>query len=169
MELILAKTGAVLLYLFLVGLLALTVLGLAGNWFIVATALIVKLTGWGTMSWWWFGIIVALAALGEIIESLLGLVVVVKKGGTRWGVVGSFIGGLLGVFLGAGVMPPIGSVLFGFFGAFAGAALGEYLRNQQVEEALRVGMWSFVGRTLATMGKVAAGIGMIWIIVAQTW
>ena len=169
MEVILAKIGAVLLYLFMVALLSLTILGLAGNWFIVAIALVIKFAGWGTMTWWWFGLVAALAVLGEVVESLLGLVVVIKKGGTRWGAIGSFVGGLLGVFLGAGLTPPIGSVLCGFLGAFVGAALGEYIRNERLEEALRVGFWSIVGRTLATMGKVAVGVGMIWIIVVQTW
>jgi len=169
MEAILVKSGAVVLYVFLFCCLFLTIFGLAGNWFIVAAALIIKLTGWGDLTWLWFTVVLALAILGEIVESLLGLVVVANKGGTRWGVIGSFVGGFAGVILGAGVMPPIGSLVLGFVGAFAGAAIGEYLRDRRMEEALRVGFWSFIGRSLATMGKVAAGICMIWIIIIQTW
>jgi uncharacterized protein YqgC (DUF456 family) len=169
MEAVLVRSGLVLLYIVLFATLALTVLGLGGNWFLVGAALVIKLTGLGDLTWTWFIVIVALAVVGEIIEALLGLVVVAKKGGTKWGVAGAFVGGIGGVILGAPVVPPLGSLLFGFVGAFAGAAGGEYLRNQRVEEALRVGFWSFVGRSLATMGKVAAGFCIVWIIVVTTW
>jgi uncharacterized protein YqgC (DUF456 family) len=168
-EELLVRSGLVLLYIFLFASLLLTVLGLGGNWVLVVAALIIKLTGLGNLTWWWFIVVVALAAVGEVIEALLGLGVVAKKGGTRWGVVGTFIGGLLGVTLGAPVAPPLGSLVFGFVGAFAGAAGGEYLRNQRVEEALRVGFWSFVGRSLATMGKVSVGFCIVWIIIVATW
>jgi uncharacterized protein YqgC (DUF456 family) len=166
---ILTKSGLVLLYIVLFATLALTLFGLGGNWVLVGVALVIKLTGLSSMTWTWLVVIVAIAAVGEIIEALLGLVVVAKKGGTRWGVIGAFVGGIAGVVLGAPVVPPIGSLVFGFVGAFAGAAGGEYLRNQRVEEALRVGFWSFVGRSLAAMGKVAAGFCIVWIIIVTTW
>lgn len=166
---ILTRSGLVLLYVVLFATLALTVLGLGGNWVLVGVALVIKLTGLSSMTWTWLVVVVAIAAVGEVVEALLGLVVVAKKGGTKWGVVGAFVGGIAGVVLGAPVVPPIGSLVFGFVGAFAGAAGGEYLRNQRVEEALRVGFWSFVGRSLATMGKVAAGFCIVWIIIVTTW
>lgn len=169
MEAVLVKIGLVLLYIVLFSCLILTVLGLAGNWVLVGAALIIKLTGLGDMTWTWFGVTVGLAALGELVESLLGLVVVARKGGTRWGVLGSFVGGLAGAVLGAGVVPPVGSLLFGFLGAFGGAALGEYLRARQTHEALRVGFWSFVGRTFATAAKIAVGVAIVVIIILRTW
>jgi uncharacterized protein YqgC (DUF456 family) len=169
MEAIAIKIGSVLLYALLFSFLALTVLGLAGNWLIALVALIIRLTGWGELTWTWFLVIVALAALGEVVESLLGLVVVVKRGGTRWGVIGAFLGGIAGVILGGPVAPPFGSLLLGFVGAFAGAAAGEFLRTRHGGEAVRVGFWAFVGKTLAAMAKVACGVGMIAIIIARTW
>ena len=169
MEAVAIKSGLVLLYIFLFATLILTVLGLAGNWVLVAIALILRLTGVGELTWMWVLVIAGLAALGEIIESFLGLAVVAKKGGTRWGIAGSFVGGLLGALVGSGVFPPMGMVVFAFIGAFAGAALGEWYRNRHVEEALRVGFWSFVGKTLATMGKLAAGLSIVWIVILKTW
>jgi hypothetical protein len=38
-----------------------------------------------------------------------------------------------------------------------------------VDEAMRVGFWSFVGRAAAAMAKVAVGLGIIWIIIVKTW
>jgi len=169
MEAIAIKIGSVLLYTLLFSFLALTVLGLAGNWLIALVALIIRLTGWGDLSWTWLLVIVGLAVLGEVVESLLGLVVVARRGGTRWGVIGSFVGGIAGVILGGPIAPPFGSLLFGFIGAFAGAAAGEYLRTQRGGEAVRVGFWAFVGKGLAAMAKVACGVGMIGIIISRTW
>jgi len=168
-EALAVKSGLILLYLFLFATLLLTVLGLAGNWVLAAIAVILKLTGVGDLTWTWVTVIVGLADFGETVESFLGLVVVARKGGTRWGVIGSFVGGILGAVMGSSVIPPVGTVIFAFIGAFAGAALGEWWRNQHVEEALRVGFWSFVGKTLATMGKLAAGLVIVWIIILETW
>jgi len=169
MEAVAIKSGLILLYLFLFSCLILTVIGLAGNWVLVAIALVLKLTGVGDLTWLWWSVILGLAVVGEVVESLLGLVVVAKKGGTRWGVIGSFLGGLTGAVLGTSVIPPFGTVLFAFVGAFAGAALGEYWNNQHAPEAIRIGFWSFAGKSLATAGKVLAGLGIVWIVVLRTW
>jgi len=169
MEAIAIKIGLVLLYALLFALLALTALGLAGNWFVAAIALVIRLTGWGDLTWTWVIVIVALAALGELVEALLGVAVVAKQGGTRWGVIGAFVGGIAGVIVGGPVAPPFGSLVLGFVGAFAGAAVGEYLRTRRGAEAVRIGFWAFVGKSLAAMAKVACGIGMVVIIIARTW
>lgn len=169
MEAILVKSGLVLLYIFCFATLALTVLGLGGNWVLVGVALVVLLSGLGTMTWVWFVVILAIALLGEAVEALLGVAVVAKKGGTRWGMAGMFAGGLAGVILGAPIAPPVGSVAFGFVGTFLGGAAGEYLRNRRAHEAMRVGFWSFVGRALATTGKLAAGLVIVWILIVTTW
>jgi hypothetical protein len=170
LQVILYKSLLVLFYVYLFAALALNVVGLPGNWILVGTALLVALIpGFGDLSWTWFLVCVGFAALGEAIESLLGLVVVARKGGTRWGVLGSFLGGIVGVVLGSAVAPPFGGVLLGFAGAFAGAVIGEYLREQRSESAVRVGVWAFIGRSLAILGKVAAGGGVVWVLIARTW
>jgi uncharacterized protein YqgC (DUF456 family) len=167
---VLYKFLLVLFYLYLFSILILNFVGLPGNWILVATGLVVLLIpGFGDLSWSRFAIVCGLAVLGEIIESLLGLVVVVKKGGTRWGVVGSFLGGMGGAIVGSAILPPVGTVIFGLVGAFAGAVAGEYLRERRGNAALRVGFWAFVGRSLAMLGKTAAGAGIIWILISSTW
>ena len=170
MEIYLYKALLIVFYLYLFMALALNIVGLPGNWVLVGTALIVALIPqFGDLTWTYFFIVLGLALLGEAIESVLGLVVVAKKGGTRWGVIGSFLGGITGVILGGAVVPPIGSVIYGFVGAFAGAVVGEYLREQKTDSAFRIGFWAFVGRSLAIMGKVIAGAGIVWILIARTW
>ena len=167
---VLAQIGLILFYIVLFGSLLLTFIGLPGNWLLVVMALIVTLIGkLGSFGWNHFFIVLGLAVVGEIVESALGLVVVARKGGTRWGVLGSLAGGFGGVVLGAAIIPPIGSLVLGFVGAFAGAVAGEYFRSQQTEEALRIGFWSFVGRAMAIMGKALAGLGIVWIMITRTW
>jgi len=167
---VLYKVLFVLFYLFLFSLLTLNFVGLPGNWILVATALIVLLVpGFSDLSWSQFAIVCGLAVLGEIIESLLGLVVVAKKGGTRWGVLGSFLGGIGGAILGSAIVPLVGTVIFGLIGAFAGAVVGEYLRERRGNAALWIGFWAFVGRSLAMLGKAAVGAGIIWILISSTW
>lgn len=170
MQEVLLKILLVIFYVYLFAALFLNIIGLPGNWVLVGTALILKLVPWfDEFTWVWFFIVLGLAVVAEIIESFLGLVVVAKKGGSRWGVLGSFVGGITGVILGAGVIPPFGSVVLGLAGAFAGAVLGEYVNEKKTEDALRVGFWSFIGRSLAIMGKVAAGAGIVWILIVKTW
>lgn len=170
MQAILVKSLLVLFYIYLLAALFLNVVGLPGNWVLVATALVIKLVPYfDAFSWFYFFVVLGLAILAEVIESFLGLVVVAKKGGSRWGVLGSFVGGIIGVILGTAVIPPVGSVILGLAGAFAGAVLGEYVNEQKADTALKVGFWSFVGRAMAIMGKVAAGAGIVWILIAKTW
>jgi uncharacterized protein YqgC (DUF456 family) len=167
---ILYKFLLILLYLFSIAVLLVTALGIPGNWILVGIALIIALvTKFTAMNWWYLILCVSLAALGELIESLLGLVLVAKKGGSKMGIFGTFLGGLCGVILGAPYFPPFGSLIFGFVGAFAGAMLGEYVTYKNMDAAMRIGFWAFVGRAAAIVSKVALGCGIVYIIIIRTW
>ncbi len=170
MEVVLFKILFVLFYIVLTAVLLSTALGLPGNWILVGVAVIIALVSrFSTMTWGYLLLSVGRATLGEVIESTLGAVVVVRRGGTWWGVAGSVLGGFAGVILGAGVAPPFGSVVFGFIGAFLGAVLGEFAKQRQLEPAMRIGFWSFVGRMLAVAAKLSVGCVVLWIIIATTW
>jgi uncharacterized protein YqgC (DUF456 family) len=160
----------VFLYIVLAVVMLLTAIGLPGNWILVGVAAIIGLiTKFDVMTWGWLLACVGLATLGEIIESALGAVVVASRGGTRWGVIGSIVGGFAGVILGASVVPPFGSVILGFVGAFAGAVLGEMYKQRQVEPALRIGFWSVIGKVMSMAGKLLVGTGILVIIIYTTW
>ncbi|MFH1755922.1 MAG: DUF456 family protein [Candidatus Latescibacterota bacterium] len=164
------KILLVLFYVFLAVSLLSNTVGLPGNWILIGAALIVGfVTHFTAITWGYFFLCLGLALLGELIESLLGTVVVAKKGGSRWGIVGSFLGGLIGVIGGSAVVPPLGSVVFGFAGAFAGAVLGELVHYGDMDSALRIGGWAFLGRVMAIMGKMSTGCVIFWILVSQTW
>ena len=170
MDVITFKILFVLLYLVLTGVLLSTVLGFPGNWVLVGVALVVALISRFTaMGWGYLLLCAGLATLGEIIESSLGAVIVVRRGGTWYGVAGSVLGGFAGVLVGAGIAPPFGSVALGFVGAFAGAVAGELVKQRQLEPAMRIGFWSFIGRMLAVTAKLGVGCAILWIIIVTTW
>jgi len=170
LPLVLHKILLVLLYAGL-GLTALsTMIGLPGNWILVAVALVVGLvTGFAKLTLIQFLVCVGLAVLAEVIESLLGVVIVAKRGGSKLGMIGSIVGGFAGVLLGGGLFPPVGSVILGFAGAFLGAVFGEILHNPDMKVALHVGFWSFVGRMTAMAAKLSCGCVIYWIILRATW
>jgi uncharacterized protein YqgC (DUF456 family) len=169
-EIVLFKILFVLLYIVLTAVLLSTALGFPGNWILVGVAVVIALVSrFSGMTWGYLLLCAGLATLGEVIESTLGAVVVVRRGGTWWGVAGSVVGGFVGVILGAGIAPPFGSVALGFLGAFLGAVLGEYAKQRQLEPAMRIGFWSFVGRMLAIAAKLSVGCVVLWIIMVTTW
>ncbi|MBI4720346.1 MAG: DUF456 domain-containing protein [Chitinivibrionia bacterium] len=170
MPVYLHKLLLILLYLFCALSLFSMALGLPGIWVLVAVALIFALaTHFTAITWFYLLLCVGLAVLGEIIESVLGVAVVAKKGGGRYGIFGTFLGGLLGVIAGAPLAPPFGSLVLGFAGSFAGAVAGEYIAYRKLESAVRVGYWAFLGRALAIVVKLGLGFAILWIIVVKTW
>lgn len=132
---------------------------LPGGWVALGLAALFDVfTGFGTIGWMWLGVFAGLLVLGEIVESLLGLVYVSKKGATRWGMVGGFVGGFGGAIAGSGAVPVLGTLVGGLAGAFGGAVAGEYLRDQQLEPSLRIGVHATVGKLLATTVKFGLSV-----------
>ena len=147
-----------------------TILGLSGNFIIVALGLAHALiTGFDPITWQLLLLLLGLAILGEVVESVMGIYYVARKGATRYGVLGAFLGGLAGAAVGSGVVPVIGTVVGSFIGAFAGAVAGEYLREQKSEESMRVGWHAFAGKMLASGFKFALALAMIVMLVLRVW
>ena len=134
-------------------------ISLPGGWVALGLAVLYDAcTGFDAIGWTWLGVFAGLMVVGETVESLLGMVYVARKGATRWGVIGGFVGGIAGAIGGSALVPVVGTLLGSVVGAFAGAVLGEYLRDQQLEPSLRIGMHATVGKLLATSVKVARAL-----------
>ena len=156
------------------------VLGLPGNWIVVALAV----GCWGVahqgsmlaIGTWAMSSLVILAAVGELFEFLAGALGVKKLGGsnrsTWFALVGSMAGALLGFVFGSGV-PVIGniiaSVLGSALGALIGTIYGERTDGKEWEHSLQVGSAAFIGRILGTLGKLALGTAMLVIFLAALW
>jgi len=65
---------------------------------------------------------------------------------------------MAGAAAGTGVVPVVGTILGSFAGAFGGAVLGEYMRDQQMEPSLRIGMHATIGRLLSVTAKYALAL-----------
>jgi hypothetical protein len=137
----------------------LILVSLPGGWIALGLAVVFDaITGFTAVGWITLAIFAGLLVVGEVVESLLGLVYVAKKGATRWGMVGGFVGGLFGAIAGSGAVPVAGTLIGGLLGAFGGAVGGEYLRDQQLEPSLRIGVHATVGKLLATTVKFGLSV-----------
>ncbi len=159
---------------------AVGILGLPGNWIMVALAVgcwglaapssIVAITYVPLVS------LVILAAVGEVFEFLAGALGVKKLGGsnrsTWFALLGSIGGALAGFVLGSGV-PVVGNVIASVLGSAAGALVGtvygERTEGKEWEHSLQVGSAAFIGRILGTLGKLALGTAMLVIFLAAIW
>ena len=168
---------ALLLILVLLACWPLTLLGMPGNWLMAAAtavyACLVPAKSSAALGWKTVVALLALAALGEIVELLAGALGVAKAGGSRRGAVmalaGSLLGGMVGIFVGLPI-PVIGSVvaavLFAGLGAMAGAVLGETSVGRDAGTSWRIAKLAFWGRLAGTLGKIVCGAVMIAVVMA---
>ena len=155
----------------------LNLIGLPGNWMIVAIALLWMFAGPDDYQFHW-GIpvvLVLLAIIGELIEFLTSVLGTRKFGGSNRGaslsVVGSIAGGITGAVFGIPFPIPlvgmlIGSILFAGMGAWIGATLGERWMGKPLKESVKIGAAAFVGRLFGTAGKLMVGSTMVVLAIA---
>lgn len=167
---ILQHTGLVLFYLLLFVLNALIFAGVPGGWAAFVAILIWDIaTGFSTVGWPLLVAMIALLVLGEIVESLLGVVYVARKGATKWGVLGAFIGGIVGAIAGSAALPFVGTVLGALAGAFLGAVALEYAWYHTLDDAMKTGFAAFVGKLAAFFVKFALSLAILGIFIWRSW
>ena len=147
--------------------LLLNLLGLPGNWLIVAGTLLVAWWKWdaGPFSVATLIAIVGLAGLAELLEFVMGVAGAAGSGGTRRGAMGALIGGLVGGLLGIGIpIPFLGPLMGACLGAGIGAIALESSAGKSKDALVQIGVGAGVGRFLGTIIKIGIG-GIICVIV----
>jgi len=146
--------------------LLLNALGLPGNWFLLVLAAgYAWISHFERVGWRTLAVLAGLALLAELLETVVGVAWVAKKGATRRASFGAFAGGLLGAVLSAEVVPPIGPMLGALAGTFAGAYLLELSADKKQDAALRAGRAALIGRAVAVAIKSLCGFWM-WSVLA---
>jgi len=152
----------------LAGLLAIPI-GLGGNFIILGAALLVALiTGFARIGWVALILMAVFVAVGELLEAFLGSMMARKYGASGYGMTGAFVGGIAGAIVGTSVLPLVGTIIGSILGTAVGAVLAERLRGASEEDGTRAGWGALIGRTLASLFKLAIGIGMVIHVVAAT-
>lgn len=173
---------ASLLSLLALGGWTMNLLGMPGNWIVVALA----------AGCYWFrpeslGTHVALptliamaavAGIGELLEFAASALGAKRMGATTRGTVlailGSVAGAITGLFMGTAIPIPIvgnliGSLLLGAAGAFGGAIAGERWAGKDWDTSFQIGSAAFWGRLLGTIGKAVCGTVVCAIFAAAVW
>jgi uncharacterized protein YqgC (DUF456 family) len=167
---VLQHIGLVVFYIILLALNLTILVGLPGGWIALGAIAVYDIaTGFSTVGWRWLIIMTVVLLVGEIIESLLGVVYVARKGASRWGVLGAFLGGIAGAIGGSFVIPFIGSIIFGLVGAFVFAVLFEYLGYKSLDRALQTGFFAFIGKLIAMFAKIVLSLGNLGVFIYCSW
>jgi uncharacterized protein YqgC (DUF456 family) len=156
---------------------SLNLIGLPGNWMIVAATILYAWLivggGSGNLRWAIVGIVASLAVVGEIVELGASATGVRRVGGSRRGAVvaliGSVVGAMTGLFVGVPI-PVVGSVvaalLFAGLGALLGAMLGELSGGKSLADSWKIGQAAFLGRLFGTLAKALIGAVMAGVAIA---
>ena len=154
-------------FLILLLVVPLSALGLPGSWLALLWCGASYFCGVESVSLWWLGGAVAVAAAGELVEQVLGIAATKKGGGGKSGMWGAAIGSLVAGIVGMFVPPPvIGAILVAMVGAFLGAFVGEtWFAARSSKEAMRPALWAAGGRLAGLFAKILSS-GIVAMLIA---
>ncbi len=107
--------------------------------------------GWPTLTI--LAVLTVLAMLADFVATLLGAK---HAGASKLALVGAAVGSIIGVFSGLW-----GLLIFPFIGAVA----GELMNRQQIGQASRVGLATWLGMMVGALAKLAIALAMVGIVV----
>ena len=108
--------------------------------------------GWSTLT-----VIIILAVMAWALDYIAGLLGAKKAGASRYAIVGAALGTVAGIFMGLiGVL----------FMPLVGAAVGEYIARKDHQNAVKVGVATWLGIMAGLIAKVVIAFMMIGIFVA---
>lgn len=146
----------------LVGL-GLDLVGLFGNWIILAAlGVLWAISGFACFPWWALVLMVGLATLGEVLEQVFAGIGARRFGGSKGSVVAAVVGVILGGIAGTPWFPLVGTLIGACVGAFAAAALYEYIREErEFGQAMWTGIGASLGKVAGLLAKLFCGLGIL--------
>ncbi len=162
--LIFALTGAVCILA--------VALGLPGTWALLLVAALIELTDGlylpgedpTTFSWPLLAAAAGVAAFGELLEFLAGVLGAKRAGSSTRGAWGSLVGGLIGAVLGVPIpIPLVGSLIGALVGTFVGAMVAEFtVPERSLAGTLKPATGATLGRVLGTLAKIPIAL-LVWL------
>jgi hypothetical protein len=151
----------ILLVLVMTAGLLLIPLGLPGTFVILGAAFLYALaTKFALITWKTLLVLLAAALMAEGVEALAGIAGGKRYGSGNLGVAASIVGGIIGAIMGAPFFFGLGAVMGALLGAFAAAVLAELLTGRPLDQSVRAGWGTFLGRVAGTFTKVIIGLAM---------
>ncbi|MDL2314238.1 DUF456 domain-containing protein [Desulfovibrio sp. OttesenSCG-928-C14] len=161
---------AVIFIILMLGCLFLLLLGLPGNWVIIAfTGIWAWMHGAGMFGWQFFILIIFLAALGELVEFLAGLYMAKRYGGSNKGSLGGIIGAFAGGILCAPILFGLGALPGALAGGYLGCFVVEKLSGRKGMDAARAALGATIGRFGGFVVKLGIGISILSMSASRIW
>lgn len=113
--------------------------------------------GFQRVGWVMLTLLGVLTLLSFLVDFLATVFGAKRVGASRKALWGSLLGSVAGLFF-----MPIGL----FVGPFVGALAGEYWHGQQLQQATRVGLGTWLGIILGTAAKLALALAMVGLFAA---
>lgn len=143
-----------------------TMVRLPGTWLIVAVAAFYGwYDGWVRLSVSLLLVLLGIALLAEILETVMSMLAVRRVGASRKAAIGGLIGGFAGMLIFSIPVPLVGTVIGALLGCFLGAMIGEMLAQQNLNMATKAGLVSAAGFAFGAMLKTAAAIAMSGVVI----
>ena len=162
--------GLIFLYILIFASDVAIFVGIPGGWISLGIIFLFDLScRFSVVGWKLLLVMLGIMVVGEIAESLLGVVYVHQRGASKWGVLGAFLGGILGAVLGSLIVPIAGSIIFALVGAVFLAVLFEYFNFRSMDKAMQTGFSAFVGKLAAMVVKFALACAIAGIFILRSW
>ena len=159
MDIALLIFGILLMILGILGSFLPVLPGPITSWF---GLLVLHLSDAVPMNWTFLGITFAIAFVIWLIDYFIPALGTKKFGGTRYGVIGTMVGLMIGIFF----FPPFGLIIGPFLGAFVGEMIKD---SKDSKKALKAAFGSFIGFLTSTFLKFIAAVVFAGLFFSIFW
>lgn len=136
--------------LVVIGVIGAFVPVIPGTPFSYAALLLMQFTLGAPFSWTFLLIWGAVVGIIMTVDGLIPAEGARRMGGSKYGIYGCMIGGILGIF----IFPPFGIIL----GPIAGAFIGEFTYGKKSKTAFKAALGSFAGFVVAMFLKISVSL-----------